>query len=63
MICPKCGAKIEEGMLLCGRCGCEIKYVPDFDPEIENSIQASLPDVAAVMNSDADDSGDVLEQL
>ena len=61
MICPKCGAKIEEGMLLCGRCGCEIKYVPDFDPEIENSIQASLPDVAAVMNSDADDSGDVLD--
>ena len=47
MTCPKCGAKIEEGMLLCSRCGAEIKYVPDFDPELENSIQESMSNVAA----------------
>lgn len=55
MICPKCGAKIEEGMLLCSRCGAEIKYVPDFDPELENSIQESLSNVAASMKRDLED--------
>ncbi len=52
MTCPKCGAKIEEGMLLCSRCGAEIKYVPDFDPELENSIQESMSNVAATMQRD-----------
>ena len=52
MNCPKCGAKIEEGMLLCGKCGTEIQYVPDFDPELENSIHESMSDVAKVLSWD-----------
>lgn len=66
MTCPKCGAKIEEGMLLCSRCGAEIKYVPDFDPELENSIQESMLNVAATMQSDLaeyDDEEDYLDGL
>ncbi|MBR4993552.1 MAG: chitobiase/beta-hexosaminidase C-terminal domain-containing protein [Lachnospiraceae bacterium] len=46
MICPKCGKEIEEGKLYCDTCGEEIKIVPDFDPEIENSITKILNDVA-----------------
>ncbi len=46
MICPKCGKEIEEGKLYCEFCGEEIKIVPDFDPEIENSITQILSDVA-----------------
>jgi hypothetical protein len=55
MTCPKCGAKIEEGMLLCSRCGCEIKYVPDFDPELENSISETLSGVVADIGWDDED--------
>ncbi len=62
MTCPKCGAKIEEGKLLCGRCGCEIKYVPDFDPELENSIRESMSGVAATMRSDLEDDYDDLDE-
>ena len=47
MICPNCGATIEDGMFLCGKCGYEISYVPDFDPEVELSIEKSLSKVAA----------------
>ncbi len=42
MICPKCGYQIPEGHLLCEKCGYEIQFVPDFEPEIENSISESL---------------------
>lgn len=30
MICSKCGSKIEEGSLYCGKCGQEVQLVPDF---------------------------------
>ena len=54
MTCPKCGAKIEEGMLLCSKCGTEIKYVPDFDPRVENSISETLSGVVADIGWDDD---------
>lgn len=63
MTCPKCGAKIEEGMLLCSKCGTEIKYVPDFDPELENSISETLSGVVADIGWDDDeDEEDVLDE-
>ena len=55
MTCPRCGAKIEEGKLLCSRCGCEIKYVPDFEPEIESRISETLSSVAANMQWEEDE--------
>lgn len=45
MKCPDCGAEIAEGHLYCERCGMEIQIVPDFEPEIENSITETLSTV------------------
>ncbi len=46
MKCPKCGFELAEGQLYCESCGEEIQIVPDFEPEIENSIIESLSTVA-----------------
>lgn len=46
MICPKCGNEMGEGKMYCERCGEEIQFVPDYEPEIENSISDVLSDVA-----------------
>lgn len=46
MTCPKCGAELEKGKLYCSKCGNEIQMVPDFEPEIENSITETLNTVA-----------------
>ncbi len=46
MKCPNCGAEIVHGHLYCDQCGMEIRMVPDFEPEIENSITETLSTVA-----------------
>lgn len=46
MVCPKCGCEWKEGHLYCDSCGMEIQMVPDFEPEIENSITETLSTVA-----------------
>ncbi len=46
MKCPDCGCEILEGNLYCEKCGMEIRMVPDFEPEIENSITETLSTVA-----------------
>ena len=46
MKCPECGCEIKEGYLYCEKCGMEIQMVPDFEPEIENSITQTLSKVA-----------------
>ena len=46
MKCPKCGAELKQGYLYCEKCGEEICIVPDFEPEIENSIIETLSAVA-----------------
>lgn len=55
MVCPKCGKKIEDGMLYCGYCGEEIRIVPDFNPEIEISIEETLNNVVREINEDLSD--------
>lgn len=42
MKCPHCGHEMPDGYLLCDHCGEEIQIVPDFEPEIENSITETL---------------------
>ena len=37
MKCPNCGQEIQADHLYCEKCGMEIRIVPDFEPEIENS--------------------------
>ena len=46
MKCPRCGCELVEGHLYCDVCGMEIQIVPDFEPEIENSITEALSTVA-----------------
>lgn len=46
MKCPGCGAQLKQGYLYCEKCGEEIRIVPDFEPEIENSIIETLSAVA-----------------
>ena len=52
MKCPKCGAYIPEGNLYCGKCGTEISFVPEFEPEVENRISESLSGVANNLKDD-----------
>ena len=46
MKCPNCGQEIQADHLYCEKCGMEIRIVPDFEPEIENSINETLSTVA-----------------
>ena len=50
MKCPKCGEELKDGCLYCEKCGEEIQIVPDFEPEIENSIIETLSAVAEEMS-------------
>ena len=50
MVCPSCGYVMKEDHLYCERCGAEIQIVPDFEPEIENSITETLSTVAEEIN-------------
>ncbi len=52
MKCPNCGKEIEEGHLICEECGNEIQIVPDFEPEIENSITETLSTLAALQDDE-----------
>lgn len=52
MNCPKCGAELEEGFLYCKNCGEEIHIVPDFEPEIENSMHEILTGVVGDMTAE-----------
>ncbi len=46
MKCPNCGFEMQEDQLYCESCGMEIRIVPDFEPEIENSISETLNTLA-----------------
>ena len=45
MKCPNCGMELSEGNLYCEHCGEDIHIVPDFDPEVEITIEESLGQV------------------
>lgn len=46
MNCPKCGTEIEEGSLYCTVCGEDIHIVPDFESEVEQSMQDTMEQIA-----------------
>lgn len=50
MKCPKCGEEMKDGNLICESCGNEIQIVPDFEPEIENSITETLSTLVGLEN-------------
>ena len=64
MKCPDCGFEIPEGCLLCESCGKEIQIVPDFEPEVENSMAETMSTVAEdLITSESDDhKGEVLTE-
>ena len=45
MNCPNCGEFLSEEQLYCEKCGAEIHFVPDFEPEIEQSISETLSEL------------------
>lgn len=64
MKCPHCGNDLKEGYLICEKCGEEIRIVPDFEPEIENSITETLSTLAALQEGEdtqerAQDDGEI----
>lgn len=54
MKCPNCGEEMKEGHLICEACGNEIQIVPDFEPEIENSITETLSTLVALQDEEED---------
>lgn len=58
MLCPQCGAQMKEGKLYCEQCGAEIRIVPDYEPELENSIRETLSTVAEEIRPEASKESD-----
>ncbi|MCR5477128.1 MAG: chitobiase/beta-hexosaminidase C-terminal domain-containing protein [Lachnospiraceae bacterium] len=52
MKCPNCGAEIPEGSLYCSQCGEEIRFVPDFEPELENAYSHNMRRVREEIRSE-----------
>ncbi|MDD2972425.1 MAG: chitobiase/beta-hexosaminidase C-terminal domain-containing protein [Lachnospiraceae bacterium] len=46
MKCSNCENEIKEGQLYCDKCGYEVQIVPNFEPEVEHEIHATLTGVA-----------------
>ncbi len=58
MKCPNCGCEMAEGHLYCEKCGMEIQMVPDFEPEIENSIIETLSTMGEEIEGSASAAGE-----
>nr|WP_318683198.1 chitobiase/beta-hexosaminidase C-terminal domain-containing protein [uncultured Acetatifactor sp.] len=50
MNCPNCGAEIKRGSLYCEHCGEDIHIVPDFDPEVEFSLEETISGIVEEIN-------------
>lgn len=64
MKCPNCGEEMKEGHLICEACGNEIQIVPDFEPEIENSITETLSTLVVLEDdeqTDEDQQQDIID--
>ena len=62
MKCPNCGEELGQGHLYCEKCGEEIRIVPDFEPEIENSIIETLSAVAEDVDPQIEENLEVTEE-
>ena len=55
MECSKCGHKFDDGLIFCPECGAEVHIVPEFQPEIELSIEESIQNIVTDVNAKASD--------
>ena len=62
MKCPNCGEEVLQDHLYCDHCGEEIRIVPDFEPEIENSITETLSGLAEEINPSLGNNVDALQE-
>ncbi len=46
MKCPKCGNEIKKDYVYCSVCGYSIQIVPDYEPDIEETIEKSRGELA-----------------
>lgn len=53
MKCPFCNADMKDGQVFCEACGKEIHLVPLFDPEMEETIQASMSGIVEEFKEDS----------
>ena len=63
MKCSKCDTELIEDNLICARCGAEIQIVPDFEPELEESISEVLLTVAEELSPDMAQSSENADDL
>lgn len=61
MKCPNCGCEMAKEHLYCENCGNEIRIVPDFEPELENSISETLSTVGEEIEADGKKSQEVTQ--
>ncbi len=61
MKCPHCGHEMPEGYLICDKCGEEIQIVPDFEPEIENSITETLSTLVSLEDETGEEPAEEIE--
>lgn len=62
MICPNCGAEIAEENLLCSVCGYEIQIVPEFEAEVNLTIEETISGISAGIAQAADNKKKKIEQ-
>ncbi len=58
MKCPNCGEEMADDHLICEHCGWELQMVPDFEPELENSMTETLSTLAALQEDQTDEPAD-----
>lgn len=63
MKCPNCGKEMAEGNLYCEHCGEDIHIVPDFEPELEQTIHDILEEMHEDMTGGRKEEPEALEDV
>ena len=63
MKCSKCGAEIPANSLYCMECGEDIHIVPDFEPEIELNLEATLNSIVEEFQSESEKVGEAEAEI